>query len=311
MNKYNLFSLLNLLIILSLVLSCKESKKLQSNQKALTEGEKLIEEKYVVNDSFSVGGVRRYGVVPNRAIITHPVSNKNCIQTALDHSEEIGIELFFPKGFYNSGLILDSRIGIKATFNKSEFSDVIHITNEGGKNSKNKRGLRSRGCHIYTNTFNLNIGYLEIDDLGSDHINNHAALAIDSYPHYPKEIKIDKAIINSSDRHGVYLMGFNHQIDTLIINDYGQGSKTNMSLMQGVAQGEELDFTGIWFNECYNTKIDYLEVNQTSFEKGDIDVNFDIGDKNYPITINQLKHKFSIVRNRFSGDNVININAKK
>ncbi len=307
----------------------------------LSDEEKVEEQKFVINDSFLIGDVRRYGVFPNKKITNHPLSKKHSIQTVLDLSEKIGLELFFPRGFYDTSLIFDSRAGIKIRFNHSEFSDVIHITNErGGKSeniilkgtlitydrfgtyhsnnilidtliiksntNKNRRKLRSRGCHIYTNTTNLEIKYLQVDDLGNDHPNNHAALAIDSYPNYPKSIKIGKAILNSSDRHGAYIMGFNHMIDSLIINNYAIGnSKKRMSLMQGAAIGEEKNFSGIWFNECYNTTINYLEVNSTSSLKNKIDVNFDIGDKNYPIIIKELIHNFEIRTNKFSGDHIL------
>ncbi|MCK0108292.1 hypothetical protein MWU58_03235 [Flavobacteriaceae bacterium S0825] len=295
------------------------------------------EKVFAIDTTFPIGDVRRYGIDSLGLDIKHPVTKESTVTTILDISEELGIEIYFPKGYYDFGLNIDSRKNIKIKFDNSEFSDVIHITNEKGSKSENiilkgtlitydrfgtyesnniqidsliiksdknkqKRNLNSRGLHIYTNTTNLSIDYLQVDGLGDDSINNHAAIAIDGWPAYPKNIKIKKAKVNSSDRHGVYLMGFNHKIDTLIIKNYALGSSANMSLMQGAQRGEEKEFSGIWFNECYSTNIGFLKIETKKIDKKQSDIKFDIGDKNYPILINELYNNNSIIRNNYSGE---------
>ena len=87
----------------------------------LSDEEKVEEQKFVINDSFLIGGVRRYGVFLNKKITNYPLSKKHSIQTDLDLSEKIGLQLFPPRRFYNTSLIFDSRAGIKIRFNHSEF----------------------------------------------------------------------------------------------------------------------------------------------------------------------------------------------
>ncbi|WP_452225477.1 hypothetical protein [Lacinutrix chionoecetis] len=289
-----------------------------------------FENKYVVNKDFKVGDVRRYGVTPNQDF------DLKFLQEALDVAEK-GVELFFPEGTYKGGFNINSRKNIEIYFDNASFTNVIHITNENGDKSSNinlkgklitydRFGVyesdnikvdtliiksnknihedrkESRGCHIYTNTTNLSINYLKIEDLGDEEKNNHAALAVDGFPNYPKNIHIKKAIIESSKRHGAYIMGFNHKIDTLIVNNYGIGNGVNMSAMQGKTHYNEKNFIGIWFNECYNTQINYLEINKAKSENEYLDIFFDMGDKKYPIKINKVKHNNKILTYEYSGE---------
>ena len=202
----NLYFFLGILVLL---LSCNEkpaSEKTNSDKKtAFKETQKILsEDAYILNENFPKGDVRRYGIFPDSAYTnTHPISKKSKITTVLDMAETNKIELFFPKGYYKTALLLDSRKNIKLRFDKAEF-DLVHIT-QISKNhikpenielkgaliiydrlgiteatnikidtvylksdiEKSIRRMRSRGCHIYHGCKNIKIKYLSIDDFGS------------------------------------------------------------------------------------------------------------------------------------------------
>ena len=251
------------LCILVLFLSCKEkpaSGKTDSDKKtAFKETQKnLSENAYILNENFPKGDVRRYGIFPDSAFTNiHPVSKKSKITTVLDMAEANKIELFFPKGYYKTALLLDSRKNIQLRFDKAEF-DLVHITQISKNHKKPEnielkgeliiydrlgiteatnikidtvylksdieksiRSMRSRGCHIYHGCKKIKIKYLSIDDFGSGdnrYKNNHASLAVDGWKNNPENLHIQKLYIKSSDRHGIYLTGSNHKIDEIIID---------------------------------------------------------------------------------------------
>ena len=126
----NLYFLLGILVCF---FSCKEKEageKSNSHKKiAFKETQKILsEDAYILNENFPKGDVRRYGIFPDSAYTnTHPVSKKSKITTVLDMAETNKIELFFPKGYYKTALLLDSRKNIKLRFDKAEF-DLVHIT---------------------------------------------------------------------------------------------------------------------------------------------------------------------------------------
>ena len=252
-----------LLIVLILVLSCKENiekKETRSKKKTkIKETQKILsEDAYVLNENFLKGDVRHYGVFPDSAYAnTHPVSKKSKITTVLDMAEANNIELFFPKGFYKTALILNSRKEIKIRFDSSEFDllqiakkslndqspsnielmgslilydklsigDAINISIDSlyikTNIKKNLRKMRPRGGQITRASENITICYLEIEDLGSgnhQYKSNHAGLVIDGWKSTPKNVNIGKIYIKSSDRHGLYMMGSNHSIKEIVID---------------------------------------------------------------------------------------------
>ena len=323
------------LCILVLFLSCKEkpaSGKTDSDKKtAFKETQKnLSENAYILNENFPKGDVRRYGIFPDSAFTNiHPVSKKSKITTVLDMAEANKIELFFPRGYYKTALLLDSRKNIKLRFDKAEF-DLVHIT-QISKNhvkpenielkgeliiydrlgiteasnikidtvylksdiEKSIRSMRSRGCHIYHGCNNIIINYLSIDDFGSGdnrYKNNHASLAVDGWKNNPKNLYIQKLYIKSSDRHGVYLTGSNHKIDEIIIDQFGIGSSEGMTPMQDASLVEHQLFSAIWINRCYNSTIGNITINSKNSD-GYFTTNFDEGDSLNPVKIRQLTVK--------------------
>ena len=239
------------------------------------------------------------------------------------------IELFFSKGYYKTALLLDSRKNIKLRFNKAEF-DLVSITQISKNHvkpenielkgeliiydrlgiteatnikidtvylksdiEKSIRSMRSRGCHIYHGSKDIKIKYLSIDDFGSGdnrYKNNHASLAVDGWNNNPKNLYIQKLYIKSSDRHGVYLTGFNHKIDEIIIDQFGVGSSEGMTLMQDASVEEHQLFSAIWINRCYNSTIGNITINSKNSD-GYFSTNFDEGDSLNPVNIRQLTVK--------------------
>ncbi len=282
---------------------------------------------YVLDDSFPFGDARRYGVTAENASKIHPFSNKNRMTTALDIAEKSGIEISFPKGYYGMDLTLDNRKGLKLRFDNSEFS-LIHITQKSdtlpvpenitlkgtliayarlgmteAKNisidsvilktdtSKNLYKMRNSGCHIYHGCENVSIKYLEVNDLGSGgdkYKYTHAALAVDGWNNNPKNVRIKKLHIKSTDRHGIYLTGKDHLIGEVIIDKFGIGSSTGMDGMQDAAKGEEKDFKSLWINKCYDSFIEKITINEQG-SKGKYTAHFDSGDKTRPVTIGSFK----------------------
>ncbi len=323
-----------LLLVIIIIGACKSDTVKQETPKQQVQEEKSSvkyqEKELVLNDEFEIGDVRRYGIFPDVSFpYTHPVTKKPKIVSVLDLAEQTGLELFFPKGFYNMVLILDGRENITLKFDHAEF-DTVHIvrdskTKKPPKNitlkgsiitfdrlgmteaqnikidtvyvksdvKKNKRKLRPRGCHIYHGCKNIAIKYLEIDDFGSggkDYQNNHAALALDGWRNNPENISIQKLYIKSSDRHGIYLTGKNHKIHEIIIDRFGIGDDKEMSRMQDAGSIEHKLFAGIWINRCYDSKIGSLTINSTD-SKGFFVANFDEGDSLKPILIDKLEVK--------------------
>ncbi|MFY0603973.1 MAG: hypothetical protein JXQ93_08485 [Flavobacteriaceae bacterium] len=322
-----------LLLILITFVSCNNTsvnvdKKKQEIQQEKPQEISYKEKELVLNDSFDIGDVRRYGIFPDSSFTyTHPVTNKPKITSVLDLAEQTDLEIFFPKGFYNMALILDGRENLKMKFDHAEFDMILikkgvnkkknlkSITLKGtiitydrlgiteAQNiridtvyirsdiTKNKRKLRSRGCHIYYGSKDILIKHLEIDDFGSGgekYKNNHAALALDGWRNNPENVTIHKLHIKSSDRHGIYLTGKNHKIDEIIIDQFGVGDDIGMSGMQDAGEIEHKLFSGIWINRCYNSSITSLTINAGA-SKGFFTANFDEGDSLRPTIIDKLE----------------------
>jgi len=320
--------LLLVLIVAPCFSSCEKSANNKSENDKVEINEVFNDSNYVVNSNYSLGDVRRYGIFPDSAFSnTHPFTKEPKFKTVLDLSEEYGIELFFPRGYYKRALILDSRKNVTINFDMAEF-DVIHVThNSSSKASpeninlkgrvvsydrlgiteakninidtvylktdttKNLRNMRGRGCHIYHGCNNIKIKYLEIDDFGSgdkSYQHNHAAIAIDGYGNNPINVQINKAIIKSTDRHGLYITGKDHLIGEIIIQKYGIGSSKEMSGMQDADKGEEKEFKALWINKCYNSFIENIVINEKD-SKGKYTAHFDSGNNTRPVTIGYLE----------------------
>lgn len=326
-------SVLFFVIILATVIACKKEQSKEPKikkapiEKIKNEVELKDESAYALHSEYPIGDVRRYGIFPDSTYtFSHPVSKKPKLMTALDLAEKDSIELFFPKGYYNTSLLLNSRKNLKLRFDNAEF-DLIQIirSNEKDENPENivfkgtvityeRLGLmhaknivldsvliksdtlksikkmRSQGCHIYFGCEDIRFNYLFIEDVGSDdkrYQHTHAALAVDGYQDNPKSLHIKKLHIQSTDRHGIYLTGSGHKIDEIIIDRFGIGSSENMSEMQDSGSIENILFSAIWINRCYDSEIGKILVNEGNSD-GYFTANFDEGDSIRPVKIKEM-----------------------
>jgi len=318
-----------LLLTILLLSSCGGEDKKTPVQEAPKTKEVFDDSNYVLDDKFPVGDARRYGLTAENSTKIHPFTKKNRITSVIDLAEESGIEITFPQGYYNTNLTLDNRENINLRFNNSEFN-LIHITQRydtlpkprniklkgtlvayarlgiteasdividsvilKSDITKNKWGLRNSGCHIYHGCDNISINYLEVQDLGSGgekYKHSHAALALDGHQNNPIGVKIKKVYIKSSDRHGLYMTGSEHEIGEIIIDKFGVGSSKNMCGMQDAdnKNGENKEFKALWINKCYDSFIEKVIINEKD-SKGKYTAHFDYGDKTKPVTINSFK----------------------
>lgn len=253
------------LITISFFVSCKKNtEKVNSNIEIQKTNDKVNKKelKYVLNDSFPIGDVRRYGIKVGKGNPIHPVTGEPTIESLFKLASEEGITLFFPKGFYDFGLYFIGDKNIKIKVNKSEFSGPIYIIEDEEKNpstnikiegelityyklfirlssdidienlkilsnlEKNSAKLESMGCDIYAGSNDIYISNLFIENLGSNspnYKNSRAALQVHGWNNNPNGLIIDNLHIKSSEKHGVYLTGSDHIIKNMIIDSFGLG----------------------------------------------------------------------------------------
>lgn len=314
------------LIIIS-VISCKTNQDKKGEDSITPKKEEVFNDStYVMDTKYPVGDVRRYGLTAETAKLPHPKTGKNRMTTVLDLAEQSGIEMTFPAGYYGMDLTLDSRKNLNLKFNKSEFSLISinqvndslpipeNITLKGSLTAyarlalteaknikidsvflktdevKNLYKMRNTGCHIYHGCKNITINYLEIDDIGSGsnkYKYTHAAIALDGWNNNPTDVTINKAVINSTDRHGVYMTGQDNVIKDLTIKRFGVGSVEGMDGMQDAAKGEEKELTAVWLNKC-----DYCYIDKVTIDEKDSKATntffLDTGNKDKPSEIGNV-----------------------
>ncbi len=313
-----------IVLVLLLFFSCDEKNK--NLITPLNNSNNINEAEYVIDSSYSLGDVRRYGIFPNIEIGNHQKYKKNKINVILDLAES-GQEITFPTGHYNTNLILKGREDVNIHFNNVSFSGQIQIIeDELGKESrninllgtlktynkffsrksqnisidtliiasdtlKNNYNKRSLGCNIYGGTKHLNIKKLIVEDLGSGdeyYKFSVAALQIHGWDNNPEYINISEAIIEKSDRHGVYITGNNNSIDKLLIKKVGLGTINYNNGLED-AETEELKFiSALWMNKLNNSKISNVTIDCRN-SKANYTVNFDEGSSGEPTVIDYLQ----------------------
>lgn len=302
--------------------SCKE-KTLITEVKKISP-EKINDSALAKDYSFNKGDVRRYGLLPNKPI------NKKLLNKVLTLGEK-GLTLTFPKGLYETNLIIEGKKNLIINFEDTSFEGQIQIIDTKNKkpsnsiyfqgkvtsyskfftrnssnifidtlilksdtivNPHNKRNL---GCSIYAGTQNLLIKNLVVEDLGSGdnyYKFSHAALQIHGWKNNPKKVTIYNADIKSSDRHGAYITGENHEIKNLSIGKVGLGDYNNIHGL-GDALDVEIDTTtALWINRCTNSRFERISID-TKRSKLKYTVNFDEGSSGSPTIIDTL-----IIKNR-------------
>lgn len=313
-------------VLIITLFSCKSDKKTSdSSEKDITEAV-FDDSKYVLDASFEIGDVRRYGIFPDSVYaFNHPYTKKRKLETILDLSENHGVLVNFPKGYYKMDLVIRGRKNVKLNFENAEFGGMIQIFEQDSIESenitlkgdivsyaglftrkssnidinnivlksdieKNIYKMRSKGCHIYAGSSNITINNLIVEDLGSGsekYVYSHAAIAIDGWNDNPTDVTINKAHIKSTDRHGVYMTGTDNYIKELIIDKFGIGTSEFMDGMQDAAKGEEKEFTALWINKCYDCAFDKVTINEKE-SKGKYTAFFDAGDKTRPTLIGEM-----------------------
>lgn len=326
MKKYILIA-----IIFSITLSCKENKDVEhkSTEPSYNIG---LEQKLSVNKDYSIGDVRRYGVMPDQGIGVHPVT-KNRILDELVNLANTGVELVFPEGYYKMHLDLAKANNATMVFNDAKFSGAILINGTKDNNIKNVtlkgkigtyHGLSTRfingleldsiillndksknlakfnntGANFYVGSKNVECKYLQVDGTGSNlevYRYNFAALAIHGKTPPPENLNFKNILINSSDTHGAFLSGKDIIISNIIIKSFGDGTSKYLNPINFTTKGEESQFSGIWLNDFNYSAIDNASIN-TSIKKSKI-INALYLDKG------NLKEESEIVKLKIIGDN--------
>lgn len=303
------------LIISFLVIGCSKKEKIIYKTKLSID---VIDSLYTLNKEYPLNDVRRYGVIPNKGIGEHPVLKKDKLEVLLDLAEG-GQELNFPKGTYSKTLSIENRNNIKLNFNNSIFTGSILVRKSNNINlignvtsliqlytrdSKNinieeitlasdtlKSSHRNGnlGCSVHAGTQGLTIKKMTVKSTVSDKKFQYSkgAFIVHGHNNEPVDVNVDSLIVNSSDRHGVYLTGENININFLKIDSFGVGSSLNMKPMEGAIEGEQGLFAGLWIKNAHNSKINkvIIDINDS---KGTYITNFDIGDSYLPFTIDSL-----------------------
>lgn len=316
-----------LIILVLCFFSCKEekqSKEMKSLEVETNKKNSDEELKYVLNDTFKIGDVRRYGIMPNKSIGKHPVTQKNSLETLLDLAEKISLDITFPEGNYPIHLLIRGRENINIHFDNATIGGYVQITEKEDKisnnikftgilniydllivrnavdtemeivsllsdESKNTFKSRNKGVRIYGGVEKLEIKELNIEDLGSGkdeaYQRVHAALLV---VESPKELTIDKLHIKSSDRHGVYLTGSDHIIKNIIIDKFGIGEIDNMSYMPDLIDKENTKkIVGVWLSRCNYSIIGNIVIN-TKNSKGKYALRLDNGNVSMPTIIESV-----------------------
>ncbi|ADL50014.1 hypothetical protein [Clostridium cellulovorans] len=250
----------------------------------------------VLDEKYSYGDVRRYGIIPDKDTIWH---NTQYINNAFNNGSKLGFEVFFPKGFYKtqlnisqSNLTLDFEEGSEvtggvyiytidnqnkiknvtikgtivtydrfaATNTDTLIVDTIYVKGDGSK-ATDYPGIRGRGVHIYKGTTNMRCKSIIIDDIDGNGENNCAAVQIDGYVENPSNLSIDKIWVKKSDVHGVYLTGNGHKIGEIQVDEFGAGANKQPQPIEDsddLEQSQELK--GVWINRCADTKIGKITV---------------------------------------------------
>lgn len=322
------------LIIVTLLLcftSCKDENQNEDSEKVIkteetTEKINTEEVKYVVNDNFPVGDVRRYGIVNNGGDPIHPYSKELTTETIFKLASKEKIKLFFPKGYYKFGLNFKGIKNITIESDNAEFGGPLYFIEDADGNEstdieikgdittyykifmrkcrdiefetinivsnpeKNIAKLKSMGCDIYAGSKFIYFKNLNISGLGSNNDSfklSRAALQVHGWNNNPESITIDNLKIMSSDRHGVYLTGNNHEIQNISIDVFGEGRFKGMNELDDTEKGQTSKITGLWLNKCNNATIGEVKIN-TKNSKGEYAVWLDEGDTTQPTTIESI-----------------------
>lgn len=306
-----------LLMLINVVFSCKEKPR---NTLDIEQGKKFVTDScYVINDAYKKGDVRRYGVMPNKRI------DSNLFQQCLSLAEE-GLPLYFPKGTYNTSLVLKGVSGIEMNFEDVIITGAVEIINRDAIPSQNiifngkltildKLFIResntisfnevrvisdtvanlyhkkNRGVSIYAGSKIINFDTLIIQDTGGSDADFYthvaAAFQVHGWNNNPSNITIKEIQIKNAARTAMYLTGKNHRISKTTIINFGAGQFENMFGLEDVDLGLEKGFSGAWINKCNDCVLDSLSISN-SRNLGRYSLNLGIGSYSNPTFINNI-----------------------
>ncbi len=316
-----------LVLILFTILNCKKDNKTSNKagiEETVSSTKDSLISLLTLDDSFKTNDVRRYGVFPGKGIGTHPTTGNKKMDELLNLAEN-GVELTFPKGTYKTVLIISDRKNISLNFEEAAFTGAIQVvgTTENVVKDINLKGtlasyssfftryadkikidslilkndksinisnFNNTGCSIYTGTLSLYMDYLKIEGTGSDgdqYRYTPAALMIHGKSPAPNDILINKAEVESSDRHGAYLSGKYIEIKKLDILSYGKGKSDNMIPIAYTQAGDEKKITGVWLNDFEDSAILDLTINTSGTNITDA-LFLDSGDSTLASVISKL-----------------------
>ncbi|MBA6151928.1 hypothetical protein [Gelidibacter maritimus] len=298
--------------------------------------------KLIVNDTFSIGDVRRYGIFPNQTI-----SNKKL--AAIIEFSSGGPQLYFPKGFYPINLNIVGLSHISIYFDDATLGGGLTITDkENHQSSKiaingNLKILdkifiresnnlffenvtvktdtlgsiynsRNRGVSIYVGSKNIKFEKLKILNTGGDGSEFYtyvaAALQVHGWKNNPEYITINELEIQNAARTALYLTGQHHLLKKVQIKNFGFGSDANMFGLEDTKKGDEKMFSGAWINKCNDCVIDSLAIANKSL-KGAYSINFGVGTYSQPTFINNVQFSENAKNMPLKDDPLTNILVKK
>ncbi len=323
------------IVCINILISCKE----KNNYKVLTPivNFDVNDLEYRINDSFSKGDSRRYGVFPNQPISTKRMSN------ILDLAAK-GLPITFPKGVYKSNLVFNGVSNVNLIFKEATICGAINIFDGSNKIKfsgqltildklfirkssniqfdtllvktdivKNIYKKKNRGVSIYAGSKMISFKFLRIDDTGGvseDHYKHSAAaLQVHGWNDNPEYVYIANLEINNSDRTALYITGRGHQIGKGAIHNYGLGDSINMFGLEDAKPGEEKEFTGAWINRCNDCVIDTLAISSNVFA-GKYSLRLDEGVYHTPTFINNVHFKSKAKELPIKTDELTNILVK-
>ena len=311
-----------------ILIQCKNDVTTQQNkkeQKPLTENKEEL--KYVLNDSFPVGDVRRYGLTIGGGDPKHPYTGEITTASIFKMASKERIPLYFPEGYYNFGLYFKGIQDIEITFDNAAFAGPIYIMEGEDKSpskdlylkgdiityykfftrnssdiivnnltvktdlEKNLSNLRSMGCDIYSGTKNIAFNTITIEDLGSgkeQYKLARAAMQVHGWNNNPEGLDVNKLHIKSSDSHGLYLTGANHVFKEIIVEQFGVGNDIVINDLEDSDKGQTNKITGVWLNRVSDSEFGKITVN-TQRSKGSYGLWLDQGVASKPNIIYEVQ----------------------
>ncbi len=296
----------------------------------------------VKNFEYQKGDIRRYGLFPNQK------NNYDELHAILDLSE-LGLPIYFPKGYYAMSLNLKGRRNVIIRFDDVVIGGALQITNKKDKvserisiegrltlldklfiresknisfdtvyvksdTSKNIFKLKNRGVSIYSGSSYIIFNLLKVINTGGE-ANNHfkhtaAAVQIHGWNNNPYNIHINSLELNEVGRSGVYITGKNHKIKNTIVSNFGSGSQEGIFSLGDAKPGEEKLFSGLWINKCNNCHFNFVTINNAK-GKGNYSLRLDEGNYAEPTFIYSLQLDARAKEMKILDDKLTNILVKK